>query len=40
MFVTTFVSSFIHEYLLAIALGFASPMLMIEFAGLGGVFLP
>ena len=39
MFVTTFVSALIHEYLLAIALGFASPMLMIEFAGLGGTFI-
>lgn len=36
---TTFVSALIHEYLLAIALGFASPMLIIEFAGLGGMFL-
>jgi sterol O-acyltransferase len=33
---TLFLSSFIHEYLLAMALGFASPVLMIEFAGLGG----
>ena len=36
VFVTTFVSALIHEYLLAMALGFASPMLIIEFAGLGG----
>ena len=38
VFVTTFVSAFIHEYLLALSLGFASPMLIIEFAGLGGTF--
>ena len=36
VFVTTLVSAFIHEYLIAMALGFASPMLIIEFAGLGG----
>ena len=33
---TLFLSAFIHEYLLALGLGFASPVLMIEFAGLGG----
>ena len=33
---TLFLSAFMHEYVLAMALGFASPFLMIEFAGLGG----
>lgn len=36
MFATTLVSAFIHEYLLALALRFASPVLLLEFAGLGG----
>jgi len=36
IFATILVSALFHEYLLAIALGFASPVLMIEFAGLGG----
>ena len=34
---TLFLSALMHEYLLAMALGFASPFLMIEFAGLGGM---
>ena len=38
VFFTTFVSAFIHEYLLALSLGFASPMLIVEFAGLGGMY--
>lgn len=33
---TLFLSAFMHEYLLAMALGFASPVLLIEFAGFGG----
>ena len=37
IFATILVSALFHEYLLAIALGFASPVLMIEFAGLGGM---
>jgi sterol O-acyltransferase len=35
---TLFLSAFIHEYLLAMALGFASPFLMVQFAGLGAIF--
>ena len=35
VFATTLVSAFIHEYLLALVLKFASPMLLLEFAGLG-----
>ena len=34
---TLFLSAFMHEYLLAMSLGFASPVLLIEFAGLGGM---
>ena len=37
IFSTILVSALFHEYLLAIALGFAAPVLMIEFAGLGGM---
>ena len=33
---TLFLSAVMHEYLLAMTLGFASPVLLIEFAGLGG----
>ena len=36
MFATIFVSAIVHEYLLALALKFASPVLILEFAGLGG----
>lgn len=32
-------SAFVHEYLLALALRFASPVLLMEFAGLGGIKL-
>lgn len=32
-------SAFVHEYLLALALRFASPVLFLEFAGLGGKLL-
>lgn len=34
---TLFLSAVMHEYLLAMSLGFASPVLLIEFAGLGGL---
>jgi hypothetical protein len=36
VFATIFVSAFVHEYLLALTLKFASPVLLLEFAGLGG----
>ncbi len=39
VFATIFVSAFVHEYLLALTLKFASPVLMVEFAGLGGMIL-
>lgn len=39
VFATIFVSAFVHEYLLALALRFASPVLLMEFAGLGGIKL-
>ena len=37
MFATIFVSGFVHEYLLSLALKFAAPILLLEFAGLGGI---
>ena len=39
VFATIFVSAFVHEYLLALALKFASPVLLLEFAGFGGKHL-
>ena len=39
VFAAIFVSAFAHEYLLALALRFASPILLVEFAGLGGMYV-
>lgn len=39
VFASIFVSAFVHEYLLALALRFASPVLLLEFAGLGGKYM-
>lgn len=34
---TILASAFVHEYVLAMVLGFFNPVLMLEFGGLGGV---
>ena len=36
LFATILTSAFVHEYVIAVTVQFASPILILEFAGLGG----
>lgn len=37
LFATILTSAFVHEYVIAVTVQFASPVLILEFAGLGGM---
>ena len=37
LYATILLSALVHEYVIAVSLGFASPILILEYAGLGGM---